>query len=92
MRGSSYGVHKVEKKEDFEDACQDAFYYDGRGKILVEKAIEGFEIGCAVMGNETVFVAVSMRYRLPEASLILKASTKIKAPISSVRHGSMKTV
>lgn len=53
--GSSYGVHKVEKKEDFEDACQDAFYYDGRGKVLVEKAIEGFEIGCAVMGNETVF-------------------------------------
>lgn len=53
--GSSYGVHKVESKEDFEPAVDDAFYYDGRGKILVEKAIDGFEIGCAVMGNETVF-------------------------------------
>lgn len=53
--GSSYGVHFVEKEEDFEAACKDAFYYDGRGKILVEKAIEGFEIGCAVMGNEKVF-------------------------------------
>lgn len=57
----------------------------------MEKAIEGFEIGCAVMGNETVFAAVSMRYRLPEASLILKVSTKIKALISSVRQGSMKS-
>ena len=53
--GSSYGVHKVENKEEFEEACKDAFFYDGRGKILVEKAIEGFEIGCAVMGNEEVF-------------------------------------
>lgn len=53
--GSSYGVHKVCSKDDFEEAVDDAFYYDGRGKILVEKAIEGFEIGCAVMGNETVF-------------------------------------
>ncbi len=55
MREAATVCIKVEKKEDFEDACQDAFYYDGRGKILVEKAIQGFEIGCAVMGNETVF-------------------------------------
>ena len=53
--GISYGFHKVENKEEFEEACKDAFFYDGRGKILVEKAIEGFEIGCAVMGNEEVF-------------------------------------
>ena len=53
--GSSYGVHKVENKEEFEEACKDAFFYDGRGKILVEKAIEGFEIGSAVMGKEDVF-------------------------------------
>ena len=50
--GSSYGVHKVETKEQYLDAVQDAFQYDGRGKCLIEKAIEGFEIGCAVMGNE----------------------------------------
>lgn len=53
--GSSYGVHKIENEEEFNEACKDAFYYDGRGKILVEKCIEGFEIGCAVMGNEEVF-------------------------------------
>lgn len=50
--GSSYGVHFVENKEQFENAVSDAFHYDGRGKILVEKAIDGFEIGCAVMGTD----------------------------------------
>lgn len=49
--GSSYGVHYVDSPELFEDAVKDAFHYDGRGKILVEKAIDGFEIGCAVLGN-----------------------------------------
>ena len=53
--GSSYGVHFVNNKEEFESACKDAFFYDGRGKILVEKVIKGFEIGCAVMGNEEIF-------------------------------------
>ena len=52
--GSSYGVHFVEDEDGFAAACEDAFFYDGRGKILVEKAIDGFEIGCAVMGNEVV--------------------------------------
>ena len=42
-------------KKEFESACKDAFFYDGRGKILVEKVIKGFEIGCAVMGNEEIF-------------------------------------
>ena len=52
--GSSYGVHKVENKEEFENAINDAWHYDGRGKCLVEKAIDGFEIGCAVMGNKII--------------------------------------
>lgn len=53
--GSSYGVHFVENEEQFEEAVRDAFKYDGRGKILVEKAVDGFEIGCAVMGNDELF-------------------------------------
>ena len=53
--GSSYGVNFVDNKEDFEKAVEEAFKYDGRGKILVEKTIEGFEIGCAVMGNDELF-------------------------------------
>lgn len=52
--GSSYGVHKVENEEEFEEAIKDAWFYDGRGKILVEETIDGFEIGCAVMGNQEI--------------------------------------
>lgn len=52
--GSSYGVHKVETKEQYEAAVADAFKYDGRGKCLIEKTVEGFEIGCAVKGNDVV--------------------------------------
>lgn len=53
--GSSYGVHFVDNELQFSKAVEDAFKYDGRGKILVEKAVDGFEIGCAVMGNEHLF-------------------------------------
>jgi D-alanine---D-serine ligase len=52
--GSSYGVHKVKNQQEFEEACKDAWFYDGRGKLLVEQSINGFEIGCAVMGNDTI--------------------------------------
>lgn len=51
--GSSYGVSKVETKEEYQEALKEAFKYDGRGKALVEHVIDGFEIGCAVMGNDT---------------------------------------
>lgn len=50
--GSSYGVHFVDSEEKYLPALKDAFKYDGRGKVLVEKAIDGFEIGCAVMEED----------------------------------------
>lgn len=52
--GSSYGVHKVRNEKEFKEAIVDAWHYDGRGKLLVEQAIDGFEIGCAVMGNKEI--------------------------------------
>lgn len=52
--GSSYGVHYVDNKEEYEQAVADAFKYDGRKKVLVEGAIDGFEIGCAVLGDEAL--------------------------------------
>lgn len=53
--GSSYGIHKVEAFDEFEAAMKDAFYHDGRGKVILETTIDGFEIGCAVMGNDELF-------------------------------------
>lgn len=48
--GSSIGVSRADNKASFEKAVADAFLYDT--KILVEKAIIGRELECAVLGNE----------------------------------------
>ncbi len=48
--GSSVGVHKVTNSEEYEAALQDAFLFDK--KILIEEAIVGREVECAVLGNE----------------------------------------
>ncbi len=48
--GSSVGVHKITTGVEFEAAIHEAFQFDG--KILVEEAIVGREIECAVLGND----------------------------------------
>lgn len=48
--GSSVGVHKVTNKAEFQAAVKDGFLYDR--KLLVEEAITGIEVECAVLGNE----------------------------------------
>ncbi|KGX86833.1 D-alanine--D-alanine ligase [Pontibacillus litoralis] len=50
-QGSSVGVSKVQSKEDFKKAVEDAFQFDT--KIIIEEGIEGREIECAVLGNES---------------------------------------
>lgn len=47
--GSSYGVTKVCRKEELADAVSLAFRYDD--EVIVEENIEGFEVGCAVLGT-----------------------------------------
>lgn len=47
--GSSYGVTKVCRQEQLMDAVSLAFQYDD--EVIVEEAIEGFEVGCAVLGT-----------------------------------------
>jgi D-alanine-D-alanine ligase len=48
--GSSVGVHKVTNKDEFKAALKDGFLYDR--KLLVEEAITGIEVECAILGNE----------------------------------------
>lgn len=48
--GSSYGITKVNNKENLMEAINLAFQYDN--EVIVEEAIPGFEVGCAVLGNE----------------------------------------
>lgn len=47
--GSSFGVTKVNCEEELEGAIQHAAQYDD--KVLIEEAIAGIEVGCAVLGN-----------------------------------------
>ena len=54
--GSSVGISKARDKDGFEKAVHGAFRYDG--KILVEQAIQGREIECAVLGNDDPKVSV----------------------------------
>ncbi|UTH73773.1 D-alanine--D-alanine ligase [Chromobacterium sp. IIBBL 290-4] len=48
-QGSSVGVGKARSEQEFEAALAEAFRYDN--KVLVEQAIVGREIECAVLGN-----------------------------------------
>ena len=52
--GSSYGVTRVETPEGLDAAVALAFRYDS--EIILEEAISGFEVGCAVMGNDSLTV------------------------------------
>lgn len=54
--GSSVGISKAKDKAGFEKAVADAFRYDT--KILIEEAIQGREIECAVLGNEKPIASV----------------------------------
>ncbi len=52
--GSSIGISKIRNYEEFEKGIMEAFQSDR--KIIIEKMIEGFEIGCAVVGNEELII------------------------------------
>jgi D-alanine---(R)-lactate ligase len=47
--GSSFGVSKVSRREDLLDALAMARRYDS--KIVIEEAVTGSEVGCAIVGN-----------------------------------------
>ncbi len=52
--GSSFGISKVNRAEELPEAVRLAFGHDR--EILMEEAIPGFEVGCAVLGSETLTV------------------------------------
>lgn len=52
--GSSFGVAKVAAEEELEAAMWEAFRHDR--EVIMEEAIAGFEVGCAVMGDEELTV------------------------------------
>ncbi|ANS64068.1 D-alanine:D-alanine ligase-related protein [Streptomyces lincolnensis] len=53
--GSSFGVTKVSREAELPSAVGLARRYDS--KVLIEEAVVGSEIGCAILGNEADLVA-----------------------------------
>jgi D-alanine--(R)-lactate ligase len=49
--GSSFGVTRVDRADGLDDAISTAREFDR--KVLIERAINGCEVGCAVLGNGT---------------------------------------
>ncbi|MGX9754694.1 D-alanine--D-serine ligase VanG [Clostridioides difficile] len=52
--GSSFGISKIYKKEDLQVAVNLAFEHDN--EVIIEENIDGFEVGCAVLGNDDLLV------------------------------------
>ena len=52
--GSSFGITKITGPGQLADAVSLAFRYDSQ--VIVEEAVEGFEVGCAVMGTSRLFL------------------------------------
>lgn len=63
--GSSVGVSKVENESEYKAAITEAFRFDT--KILIEEAVIGKEVECAVLGNEFPEASV-MGEIIPKAS------------------------
>jgi D-alanine---(R)-lactate ligase len=53
--GSSFGVSNVHRGGDLLRAVEVARQYDS--KVLIEEAVVGSEVGCAILGNDTELVA-----------------------------------
>jgi D-alanine-D-alanine ligase len=54
--GSSVGINKVHNQDEFNPALEEAFKYDE--KIILEENIEGREIECSVLGNDSPLASV----------------------------------
>src|SRR5439155_20632553 len=53
--GSSFGVSKVSRTGDLPGAVETARLYDS--KVLIEEAVAGSEVGCAILGNDLDLIA-----------------------------------
>jgi D-alanine---(R)-lactate ligase len=53
--GSSFGVSKAAHKDELPGAVQAARQYDS--KVLIEEAVAGSEVGCAILGNDLDLLA-----------------------------------
>jgi D-alanine---(R)-lactate ligase len=53
--GSSFGVSKAARSDELPSAVETARQYDS--KVLIEEAVAGSEVGCAILGNDLDLLA-----------------------------------
>lgn len=51
--GSSFGVTKVYHADELPAALEAAFLHDDH--VILEEAVQGFEVGCAILGTDKLF-------------------------------------
>ncbi|MFX3650174.1 MAG: D-alanine--D-serine ligase VanG [Paenibacillus sp.] len=54
--GSSLGISKVNNRQELITGTEQAFLHDS--KVVIEQNINGFEVGCAVLGNSDPIIGV----------------------------------
>ncbi|WP_080847815.1 D-alanine--D-serine ligase VanG [Cytobacillus gottheilii] len=52
--GSSIGITLVNERDELPSAVAEAFSHDDR--VIIEEFIDGFEVGCAILGNDDLIV------------------------------------
>ena len=93
--GSSVGISKAKDEASFHKAVEDAFRYDT--KILIEEAVQGREIECAVLGNDEPVASVpgeiipTHEFYDYEAKYIDEDGARLEAP-AKLDAGTVKRV
>lgn len=52
--GSSFGITRVSARDGLKAAVELAFRHDA--EVVIEEAVDGFEVGCAVLGTDTLTI------------------------------------
>ena len=93
--GSSYGITKVQRRSELLAAVKFAFEYDN--EVIVEENIPGFEVGCAVLGDDFLIVGDVDEIELADGFLDFKekytpetSCTRISTRIGKAKSGEIK--
>lgn len=62
--GSSFGITKVSEERELPGAVEEAFRHDRT--VILEEAVDGFEVGCAVLGTKELFTGAVDEIELSE--------------------------
>ena len=84
--GSSFGITRVESPDQLSKAIDGAFLYDNQ--VILEENIQGIEVGCAVLGTETLLTGAIDEIEAFKGFLTLLKSTRYTPPPSMCLHAS----